>query len=96
MKTRYILLSLLAVPAVLLAMPLMVGKPSMTLPSAYYHAISAFGADTNQVYCVGANRYSSGDSWTFTFCTTNEPSKVKWVVVDSDGKTHFEEPKAIR
>jgi hypothetical protein len=99
MKRRYILLSLFIVPAMLFAMPLVVGHrqpPSLSLPAAYNLALGALGAETNQFYCVQAATYANRDSWTFTFCTTNSTPQVKCVVVDFDGKTHFEPSKAIR
>ena len=100
MKTRYILLSLFLLPAMILARALTVASwqppENMTLPAAYNHALGALGGYTNGLYCSETAMDSSRNSWTFTFCTTNVPPEIKWVIIANDGKTYLEQPRPIQ
>jgi hypothetical protein len=91
MKTRYILLSLLAVSATLLAGPFVpydsTKPPSLSLPVAYELAAKTLGTATNQFYCSGARLDTDFGKpmWSFTFSTTNTPPHFQSVWVYFDG-----------
>jgi hypothetical protein len=97
MKTRYILLSLLAVSTILFATPIVpydnAKPPSLSLPAGYEIAVATLGSATNQFHCVGANISTDfgTPSWFFSFCTTNQPPKYRWVTVEFGGKVHVED-----
>jgi hypothetical protein len=90
MKTRYILLSLVALTTTVFAMigpPYDNSKPpTLPLPAAYQLAFTALGSDTNQFYCVGAHLTTDfvQPRWSFTFCSTNKTQKI--MTVDFEGK----------
>ena len=90
MKTRYILLSLVALATTVFAMigpPYDNSKPpALPLPVAYQLAFTALGSNNKQFYCVGAHLTTDfiQPRWSFTFCSTNKPQKV--MTVDFKGK----------
>ena len=93
MKARHILLGLLvvstAVFATIIGPPYDKSKPpTLALPAAYQLAISALGSATNQFHCVSAtiSQEISAPAWYFTFCSTNTPTKQRWIVVEFGGK----------
>ena len=90
MKTRYILLSLLALTTTVYAF---IGRPydnskppALPLPAAYQLAFTALGSDTNQFYCIGAHLTTDfvQPRWSFTFYSTNQTQKI--MTVDFAGK----------
>jgi hypothetical protein len=94
MKTRYILLSLFIVPAVLFAKFLVpydsTKPPGLVLPAAYEIAAHTLGSATNDFYCSQAGLSTEGrPMWYFTFCTTNTPPKIQTVWVYFDGTTRI-------
>jgi hypothetical protein len=99
MKTRYILLAIVASTPILFAAPMLRPWDStkslgISLPAAYAQATTALGSATNQLHCVGATistHFSPEGEWCFTFCTTNQTPKFKFVGVRSDGKVHVQD-----
>jgi len=100
MKTRYILLGLVALATTVLAsivMPYDTSKPpSLTIPAGYELAVSALGTATNQFHCISASIYTDAvvspqGGWLFTFRSTNAPPKSKFVTVEFGGKVHVED-----
>jgi hypothetical protein len=66
--------------------------PSIPLPIAYEHAMSALGVATNQFHCISANvttDFGPNGEWQFIFYSTN--SRPKWVTVEFNGKIHIED-----
>ena len=96
MKTRSVILSLLAVSTAVFASlsgpPWDDTKPpTLPLPAAYQLAITALGSATNQVHCVGAsiNTEFSSPGWYFTFHSTNAANTFRnkrCFCVEFDGK----------
>lgn len=97
MKSRLVFLILLASSALLFAtiiIPYDNSKPpSMSLPVGYERATAALGAATNQFHCISATISTDFGSpgWFFTYCSTNTPTKCKWVTVEFGGKVHVED-----
>jgi hypothetical protein len=97
MKTRYIILSLLAVSTILFATPIIPydnSKPAtLSLPAGYELATAALGSATNQFHCISASISTDFGSpgWFFTYSSTNTPPKYKWVTVEFGGKVHVED-----
>jgi hypothetical protein len=91
MKTRCLLLSLLAASTILIAGPLMpydsTKAPSLSLPAGYELALAELGSATNHFYCTRANLVPH--SWVFVFCTTNTPPDFNYVSVSFDGNAHI-------
>ena len=94
MKTRYILLILLAFTTVVFASLVMPPydnskPPALSLPAAYQLAVVALGSATNQFHCVGAHITTDfgAPRWSFTFYSTNTPPRWKWMTVDFGGRT---------
>ena len=98
MKTRYILLGLLAVATAVFAgsyWPWDNSKPAaISLPAAYDRALIALGSETNQLHCIGAQvstEFRNDGGWQFVFYFTNNPPKRKIVYVDFvGGQTHID------
>jgi hypothetical protein len=94
MKTRYILLSFLALSiTVFAALPPrydVSSPPSLPLPAAYQLAVAALGSVTNQFHCVSAivSEEFGTPGWDFTFCSTNKPARYEYVTVEFTGETH--------
>jgi len=93
MKMRSILLGLLgvstAVFATIIGPPYDNSKPpTLVLPAAYQLAVLALGSATNQFHCISAtiSQEISAPAWYFTFCSTNNPPKQRWIVVEFGGK----------
>ena len=97
MKVSHPLLILLASTTVLFATLIVpydnAKAPTMSLPAGYEAAISALGSATNQFHCISATISTDFGSpgWFFTFCSTNQPPKYKWVTVEFNGKIHAED-----
>jgi hypothetical protein len=92
MKTRYILLGLVMLSAVVFAEigpPYDNSKPPpLPLPAAYQFAVVALGSATNEFHCVSASmtRDFGAPRWSFTFYSTNQPPRRKILTVDKAGK----------
>jgi len=101
MKTRFILLVLLAVSAILFAGPAVpydtTKQPSLSLPVAYELAAKTLGTATNQFYCSGAQLDTDFGKpmWSFSFSTTNTPQHFQSVWVYFDGTARLA-PDKIR
>ena len=94
MKTRYILICLIAIAVTALASVVLPPydnskPPKLSLPDAYQFAVAAMGSATNQFHCVGADITTDfGDPrWSFTFCSTNKMMLRRLMTVDFSGKT---------
>ena len=97
MKTRYVLLGLLAFSTIVYASfvawpPYDYSKsPSLSLPAAYDRAIAALGSATNRYHCVRATvstDYFRDGEWDFIFVTatpTNGTPSQKFLAVYFDG-----------
>ena len=93
MKTRYILLGLVALATTVFASLVMppwdnTKAPSLSLPAAYQLAVTSLGSATNQFHCVGAsiNTEFSSPGWYFTFYSTNAAARQRCFCVEFDGK----------
>ena len=103
MKTRYILLGLLAVTTVVFAgsyWPWDNSKPApISLPTAYDRALIALGSETNQLHCISAQvstDFRNDGGWKFVFFYTNTPPKTKIVYVDFVGDQTHINPVIVR
>ena len=93
MKTRYILMGLVALATTIFASIVMPPydnskPPILSLPAAYQLAATTLGSATNQLHCVGARITTDfgAPRWSFTFCSTNTPPRTRWMTVDFEGK----------
>ena len=100
MKIRSIVLIVLAFNTALFAALVQewdTAKPApLSLPAAYKIATDALDSPTNQFHCISARIYSDGvvspsGGWLFTFSSTNNPPKSKYVTVEFSGKFHIED-----
>jgi hypothetical protein len=97
MKTRYILLGLLAVATAVFASADWpwdnTKSATISLPEAYDRALIALGSETNQLHCISAevsSKFRNDGGWRFVFYYTNTPPKFKTVYVDFVGnQTHM-------
>lgn len=67
--------------------------PAMLLPTAYQHAVTALGPETNEFHCISAtvtDEFVGGGEWYFTFCSTNSKNAPKMIVVGFNGKVIFD------
>ena len=81
MKTRYILLGLIAVTTLVYASGVMPPydnskSPKLPLPAAYQIAVTALGSDSNRLHCVSAGVTTDfgAPRWSFNFYSTNSPA----------------------
>jgi len=66
--------------------------PPMSLSEAYFHAMTALGAETNRFHCISATIPEVVPStitqpvWLFTFYSTNTPTKTRLVNIEMNTK----------